>query len=95
MASSQVQWKESYIFRTINLKELLGQGNQGFSPFLQAAEHQKVEVSIPIFLRPMMKEILSIGKSVKIIRYLDKVHIASSGHEDFANFKQIYSEKLE
>eukprot|EP00347_Sterkiella_histriomuscorum_P006822 403351300 len=93
-ASSQSQWQDSYIFRTINLKELLGQGNQGFSPFLQAAEHQKVEVSIPIFLRPLMKEILSIGKSIKIVRYLDKLHIVKSGFQEFVDFKSIYQEKL-
>jgi len=30
-----------------------------------------VEISCPIFLRAMMKPILSVGKSIKIIRYLE------------------------
>ncbi|CDW85435.1 gamma-tubulin complex component 5 [Stylonychia lemnae] len=94
-ASSQNQWRESFIFRTINLKELMGQGNQGVSPFLQAAETQKVDVSIPIFLRPAMKEILSIGKSIKIIRYLEKNSIVKSGFEEFFDFRQIYLEKMQ
>lgn len=64
----------------------MGFGNQGVSPFLQA-EQQKVEVSIPIFLRPVMKEILSIGKSVKIVRYLDKINIVKSGFNDFVDFR--------
>jgi len=49
-----------------------------------------VDISIPIFLRPAMKEILSIGKSIKIIRYLDKISIVKSGFEDFFDFRQIY-----
>lgn len=32
---------------------------------------EHIEISCPIFLRPMMKQILSVGKSIKIVRYLE------------------------
>jgi hypothetical protein len=34
-------------------------------------EKPKLEISIPIFLRPVLNEILSIGKSIKILRFLE------------------------
>lgn len=41
-----------------------------------------------------MSEILSIGKSIKIIRYLDKVNIVKDGFDDFADFKNFYLQKM-
>ena len=32
---------------------------------------ERIEISCPMFLRPIMKQILSVGKSIKIIRYLE------------------------
>jgi len=32
----------------------------------------KVEISIPIFMRDQIQDILSIGKSIKIIRFIEK-----------------------
>ena len=32
---------------------------------------QQIEISCPIFLRPIMKSILAVGKSIKIVRYLE------------------------
>lgn len=50
----------------------------------------KIEISIPIFLRPLMQEILSTGKSIKIIRYLDKINVKKGGFEEFSDFKTMY-----
>jgi gamma-tubulin complex component 5 len=65
---SREQWLRSFIFRTINLNEFedhfLGNDNK-----MQAV---KLEVSIPIFLRDQIKDILSVGKSIKIIRLAGK-----------------------
>jgi hypothetical protein len=49
---------KSFVFRTMTLNEF------GVRP--------KVEISIPIFFRSKIQEILGIGKSVKIVRFLDK-----------------------
>ena len=71
------------MFRTINISQLLGQalgaefGNMLFKneeePEVKrnpkASDH--IEISCPIFLRPLMKQILSVGKSIKIVRYLE------------------------
>lgn len=57
-------------------------------------ENQKIEISIPIFLRPIMSEILSVGKSIKIIRYLDKLNIVKDGFQEFIDFKKIFKDKL-
>lgn len=69
LKSSREQWLKSFIFRTINLTEFednfLGVLNDKLSP-------QKVEISIPIFLREQIQDILSIGKSIKIIRFIEK-----------------------
>ena len=48
---------------------------------------QQIEISCPIFLRPIMSEILSIGKSIKIIRYLESREKKS---EPFTDFKKVY-----
>ena len=53
-----------------------------------------MEISIPLFLRPVMQEILSIGKSVKIIRYLDKVNVVKAGFESFQDFKTVFERRL-
>ena len=45
---------------------LFGFGNDG-----QLASN-KIEISIPIFLRKHIQPILSIGKSIKIIRYIEE-----------------------
>lgn len=65
--SSKKQWRDCFVFRTINIKELM-QAN-GF--FMPENEELRVEISVPLFLQPIMREILSIGKSIKILRYLD------------------------
>jgi hypothetical protein len=38
-------------------------------------QKDKVEISCPIFLRPLMKQILSVGKSIKIVRNLERSNI--------------------
>jgi hypothetical protein len=48
-----------------------------------------------LFLRPVMKEILSIGKSIKIVRYLDKINIVKAGFEDFQDFKSLFERKMQ
>jgi len=59
-ASQKAQWKNSFVFRSIDLRQFFQQGGS-----------RGIELSIPIFLRPQLKEILSTGKSLRIIRYLD------------------------
>ena len=34
-------------------------------------QKDQIEISGPIFLRPLMKEILSVGKTIKVIRFLE------------------------
>ena len=67
--SSREQWLQSFIFRTINLSEFednfLGVLNDKLTG-------TKVEISIPIFMRGQIQDILSIGKSIKIIRFIEK-----------------------
>ena len=41
-----------------------------------------------------MSEILSVGKSIKIIRYLDKLNIVKDGFQEFIDFKKIFKDKL-
>lgn len=36
---------------------------------------EQIEISCPIFLRPLMKEILSVGKTIKVIRFLENNQI--------------------
>lgn len=51
---------------------------------------QQIEISCPIFLRPIMSEILSIGKSIKIIRYLESKEKKSEQAGSFTDFKKIF-----
>ena len=68
-ATARHMWEKSFEFRSINLREfedrLFGFGNDG------ALASNKIEISIPIFLRKHIQPILSIGKSIKIIRYIE------------------------
>jgi hypothetical protein len=48
-----------------------------------------IEISIPIFLRPLMREILSIGKSLKIIRYLEAKE-KTKLFEELVDFKKLF-----
>ena len=67
--SARRLWDKSFEFRSINLREfedrLFGLGNDG-----QLASN-KIEISIPIFLRQHIQSILSVGKSIKIIRFVE------------------------
>jgi hypothetical protein len=56
--------------------------------------NNRIEISLPIFIRPIMKEILSIGKSIKIVRYLDKIKIEKEGFEELADFAKAYQFNL-
>jgi hypothetical protein len=49
------------VVRSFNLNDLLG------SEF----GANEVEIAVPIFFRRSVKEILSIGKSVNLVRYLN------------------------
>ena len=82
------------MFRTINISKLLGQAmgefadmlfendneNEGDEEVQKAKRHMQdhIEISCPIFLRPLMRQILSVGKSIKIVRYLENNHILYS-----------------
>lgn len=57
------------MYRTVNLKEVVDSNPD----FVGTKVSGNVEISIPIFLRPIMIEILSIGKSIKIVRYLERI----------------------
>jgi hypothetical protein len=80
-------WNESYMFRTINISKLLGEalgaefGNMLFKnedePELAKKRNDHIEISCPIFLRPLMKKILSVGKSIKIVRFLEDSQIST------------------
>ena len=71
------------MFRTINISKLLGQGliGEDFGDLLEADDEdedvqksrrvERIEISCPTFLRPMMRSILSVGKTIKIVRYLE------------------------
>jgi hypothetical protein len=50
---------------------------------------QHIEISCPMFLRPFMKQILSVGKSIKIIRYLEENQQVKNCKNDKANGMQI------
>jgi hypothetical protein len=89
--SSRKVWQDSYVFRTINISKLLGQGliDAEFGDLLQAdadddmsgraKRHERIEISCPTFLRPVMRQILSVGKSIKIVRYLETRQIMRAG----------------
>lgn len=51
-------------------------------------QNKLIEISVPIILRPLMKEILSIGKSIKIIRFLD--HSSKEQFESLIDFKSTF-----
>lgn len=57
----------------------------------------QVEISIPVFFRPYIQQILSIGKSIKIIRYLDKIKMVTNNESLIDNlvgdFKTTYGIK--
>ena len=92
--SSKNQWSESFIYRTINLRELMASEGM-YVPSEDKNDQPKLEVSVPIFLRPVMMEILSIGKSIKILRYLEthQKSLAGTGFEEYTNFKKLYEDK--
>jgi hypothetical protein len=92
--SSKNQWSESFIYRTINLRELMASEGM-YVPSDDKNDQPKLEVSVPIFLRPVMMEILSIGKSIKILRYLEmhQKSLAGNGFEEYTNFKKLYEDK--
>lgn len=81
--NSRKIWEDSYVFRTINISKLLGEGLMGeaFGDLFLVGDNEddvslkkrdeRIEISCPMFLRPIMKQILSVGKSIKIIRYLE------------------------
>lgn len=56
--SSKEQWLKSFVFRTMTVNEF--------------AVNPQVEVSAPLFLRPVITDILNVGKSVKIVKLFDK-----------------------
>ena len=61
-----------------NLVGMLDQNNDGNEDdeiLNKKAAKDHVEISCPIFLRPLMKQILSVGKSIKIVRYLEKIDV--------------------
>jgi hypothetical protein len=92
--SSKNQWSESFIYRTINLRELMASEGM-YVPSDDKNDQPKLEVSVPIFLRPVMMEILSIGKSIKILRYLEthRKTLAGTGFEEYTNFTKLYEGK--
>lgn len=56
------------------LDNMLDQNNDGDADeeiMNRRAAKDYIEISCPIFLRPLMKQILSVGKSIKIVRYLE------------------------
>jgi len=69
-ATSRQQWEKSFKFRSINLREfedrLFGIGGDG-----QHLAASKIEISIPIFLREHIQQILLMGKSIKVIRFIE------------------------
>ena len=67
--TSKDEWKTSFVFRSINLTEFEDRMFGGLNNQLIAS---KVEISIPIFLRDLTWEILSVGKSIKIINFLER-----------------------
>lgn len=86
--TARKQWEKSFEFRSINLREfedrLFGLGNDG-----QLASN-KIEISIPIFLRKHIQSILSIGKSIKIIRFVES-ESKTGGHHSLRLPTELYS----
>ena len=92
--NSRKIWEESYVFRTINISKLLGEGllGEAFGDLflvgdadeeVKARREERIEISCPMFLRPIMKQILSVGKSIKIIRYLEANELLNSKNKDY------------
>ena len=62
----------------------------------------KIEISIPIFLRAQIQDILSIGKSIKIIRYIEKVNMHQANlvtlnqlnEEFYVNYKRLVMQNV-
>jgi len=63
-SNAKQQWSDSFVFRAINISSLTGEMGDS-----------NVQISVPMFLKPYMKEILSMGKSLKIIRFVDRLQI--------------------
>jgi hypothetical protein len=60
----KAQWQKAFVLRSFNVSDIV--------PFLNSRD---VEVAVPMFLRARAKEIINIGKSVKLVRYLDPHHL--------------------
>ena len=56
-----------------NKKDGAQPGEGSKKPKKQSKDH--IEISCPIFLRPLMRQILSVGKSIKIVRFLENENI--------------------
>jgi hypothetical protein len=54
-------WQKAYVIRSVNFSEIPGVNLSG----------NEVELAVPNFLRPHVQDILSIGKSVSLIKQLD------------------------
>ena len=61
---------------------------------LTANKKQHVEISCPMFLRPIMKKILTLGKTIKIIRYLENNEMMKAGdiEQQGINYLQLQRE---
>ncbi len=57
--TAREQWQKAYILRSFNISDIL--------PFHNSRD---VEVAVPMFLRARAKEIVNIGKSVRLVRSL-------------------------
>ena len=57
----------------VNMLDQNNDGNEDDEILNKKAARDHVEISCPIFLRPLMKQILSVGKSIKIVRYLENI----------------------
>ena len=67
-----------------------------FIPGENQTDHPTLEISVPIFLKPVLIEILSIGKSIKILRYLEiqnKLGLAEVKFRETSDFKKLYDIK--
>lgn len=59
-SNAREHWQKAYVVRSVNLSELLGNGG-----------NDQIDVAVPSFLSARVKDILSIGKTVELVRYLD------------------------
>ena len=92
--SSKNQCSESFIYRKINLRELMA-SEWMYVHSDDKNDQAKLDVSVPIILRPVMLEILSLGKSIMIIRYIEthQKSVAGTGFEEYTNFTKLYEDK--